>query len=320
MIRLLPSLKPGLHLELLKREMAGIRGTDDELPLAQALHSNITYPFPTPTNRFFVPPVIDQVISTLHNRFESTAPVDPYPELKNFIIDVLESTARSQSKRLGYASDFATFLAEDKNKRVRVTHTWVRQLLTEGGWEMAAPLLYRLEDLPSGTSGGAKFNILSGVLLAVIDDDADRLNGVGQCIPSNRNDFHTSVLGSLAFLLHRNNFNSYGNWSLSGATEVLTAGAAWLIQTIGIVSRDDDHLEKRCIENLIPMFKSLGPSGVLWGIDRTAIEAGFANLHARCPELWRQHGRELERETGVELRAVPKSSSDFEHRVSGPRG
>lgn len=301
MIRLLPTVRPGLHLDLLKRDMAMFDGTVDEVPLAQALHSNISYPLPASGERYFVPAVVEQIISTLGDRFAAISSHHPYPGLSDFIVDCQTSARLEDGQRSSYASDFASFLAQDNSNGTRLTHEWVRELLTRGAWDLAAPLLYRLESI-SSQAGGAKFNILCGVMLAIIDDDQRRLDGPRQRPPVDRNGLYSSVLGALAHVLHRNQFSSYGLWNQTGSTDAWSAGAAWLIRVVGIVSQSDGHLEMRCVENLGHMLSSIQAEGkIRWGIDDQAVEAGFVSIRSRCPGLWSIHGTRLEALSGVQI-------------------
>ena len=300
LVRALPTLRPGLHLELLKNEMAQFKNTSDELLLAQALHSNISVPFPTLGSRYFNPVVVTEIIANLDKRFDDPLLSDPYPGLKEFIVDCV-SASRDQPRDFpAFAGDFATFLAADNLQTCKLTHTWVRGLITEGGWALAAPLLHKLERMPSATAGGAKFNIMVGVFLAIIDAHTGRTALHGQAGPPDKDELHSAVRLELAFLLHRNNFNNYGHWHQSGATEAWTAGMAWLIQSVGIVARDDEHQEMRCIESLKHPLKSLaGGAPIVWGRDTEAVLKGFRMIQEKCPALWSQHGTMLIRVSGI---------------------
>ncbi len=312
MIRLLPTVKPGLHLELLKRDMDTFKGTVDELPLAQALHSNIGEPFPSSGEIYFMLPVIDQIITTLGDRYGNQSDYEEYPDLRDFIIDCVTSEKFTQRDHSKFANRFAKFLATDNISRTTVSHSWVRNLITRGAWPMVAPLLYRTQDMPNDTSGGSKFNILCGVFLAIIDEaDTDDSavpaeNGLFARNPPvaapDRAAIHADVLQALADLIHRGTFNSYASWSQEGATDTWTACPSWLIEVVGIACRSDDHLEMRCIQGLPALLQSLVSDGeIVWGKDDKAIESGFKMIRDRCPVLWGQYGAELQELSGVRI-------------------
>ena len=166
--------------------------------------------------------------------------------------------------------------------------------------QAVSPLLHAVERIDSLAHGGLKLNVLTGALLAVKDLEKGRRGATSNEDEDKDKDedeaekLRGGIAQALAYLLHRGVLRSFNQWDIKGATDSVTAAAAWLIRAVGWAADADSHLAMRMIQNLALAIESVPESEGNWGIDDVDVRQGFEWISEKCPDLWEIYGERLE--------------------------
>lgn len=285
------------YLEVLWKEICEYKEEDRDFLLAH-LRANPAIALPgTSTGAKVQDNLTDAAVSNYVDGFERRyAESDgymPYPGLLKFIEEAKRQGRKIEDSRIIALVTGPT--AEQQCPGHFFYHDLVLALP-----QAVSPLLHAVERIDSLAHGGLKLNVLTGALLAVKDLEKGRRGATSNEDEDKDKDedeaekLRGGIAQALAYLLHRGVLRSFNQWDIKGATDSVTAAAAWLIRAVGWAADADSHLAMRMIQNLALAIESVPESEGNWGIDDVDVRQGFEWISEKCPDLWEIYGERLE--------------------------
>lgn len=279
------------YLEVLWKEICEYKEEDRDFLLAH-LRANPAIALPgTSTGAKVQDNLTDAAVSNYVDGFERRyAESDgymPYPGLLKFIEEAKRQGRKIEDSRIIALVTGPT--AEQQCPGHFFYHDLVLALP-----QAVSPLLHAVERIDSLAHGGLKLNVLTGALLAVKDLEKGRRGATSNEDEDEAEKLRGGIAQALAYLLHRGVLRSFNQWDIKGATDSVTAAAAWLIRAVGWAADADSHLAMRMIQNLALAIESVPESEGNWGIDDVDVRQGFEWISEKCPDLWEIYGERLE--------------------------
>lgn len=299
----LPEVSEKTTFERLRKEVDQYRGEDRRL-LLRALRQNPLEPLPW---RIQNAEQVGDFVASLERRYRTPTHSMPFSHVREFLGGLPQELAEQCQ------DDLVGVLTGEAAVAQKPGHMFYRQLVSQGCWYLAAPLLYGCEKISPMAHGGLKLNILTGVLMAIDDLDQATARGVQMPLhivrPTDPDKFARDVQAALADLLHRGNLLFLNEWELVGYTEPASATVAWLILVVGRQSGVDDHIDMRCVQNLAKVVRQIPAEDADWGRDVRVVKEGLTLIRTKCPQLWVEYGRELVAATAVQVETLDEKSS-----------
>lgn len=276
------------HLVTLWEEVSGYKKEDREF-LLTLLRANPALPLPGLSSGAKVQDDLTDAVVSLYvdgfeRRYAERDGYEPYPGLLGFIKEAKRQGVKIEDSRI---VDLVTGPTAEKQPQ---NHRFYRDLVLALP-QSAGPLLRAVERIDSSAPNGLKLNVLTGALLAVRDLEPRCQDG--RLFEEEVRALKYGIATALASLLRQGALCSFDEWELEGATERVTATAAWLIRAVGWVAGVDDLQSKWMIENLASAIESDCIRD--WGIDDADVRQGFEWISEKCPKLWETYGEGLEK-------------------------
>lgn len=228
--------------------------------------------------------VVSHYVDGFERRYAESDGHQPYPGLLEFIKEAIRQGATIEDSRI------VALVTGPTAEKQRPGHSFYRDLVNLHP-PVASGLLEAVERIDSQAPGGLKLNVLTGTLLAVRDLEPRCQDG--RLFEEEVRALKYGIATALASLLRQGALCSFDEWELEGATERVTATAAWLIRAVGWVADVDDLQSKWMIENLASAIESDCIRD--WGIDDADVRQGFEWISEKCPKLWETYGEGLEK-------------------------
>lgn len=278
------------HLVTLWEEVSGYKKEDREF-LLTLLRANPALPLPGLSSGAKVQDDLTDAVVSLYvdgfeRRYAERDGYEPYPGLLGFIKEAKRQGVKIEDSRI---VDLVTGPTAEKQPQ---NHRFYRDLVLALP-QSAGPLLRAVERIDSSAPNGLKLNVLTGALLAVKDMELRCQDGKLFEEEAEVRALKHGIATALASLLRQGALCSFDEWELEGATERVTATAAWLIRAVGWVADVDDLQSKWMIENLASAIESDCIRD--WGIDDADVRQGFEWISEKCPKLWETYGEGLEK-------------------------
>ena len=276
------------HLVTLWEEVSGYKKEDREF-LLTLLRDNPALPLPGSSDGVKVQDnltdaVVSHYVDGFERRYAESDGHQPYPGLLEFIKEAIRQGATIEDSRI------VALVTGPTAEKQRPGHSFYRDLVNLHP-PVASGLLEAVERIDSQAPGGLKLNVLTGTLLAVRDLEPRCQDG--RLFEEEVRALKYGIATALASLLRQGALCSFDEWELEGATERVTATAAWLIRAVGWVADVDDLQSKWMIENLASAIESDCIRD--WGIDDADVRQGFEWISEKCPKLWETYGEGLEK-------------------------
>lgn len=278
------------HLEKLWKEVSGYKKEDQDF-LLTLLRANPALPLPGLSSGAKVQDDLTDAVVSLYvdgfeRRYAERDGYEPYPGLLGFIKEAKRQRAKIETSRI---VDLVTGPTAEKQPQ---NHRFYQDLVLALP-QATGPLLDAVERIDSRAPKGLKLNVLTGALLAVKDMELRCRDGKLFEEEAEVRALKYGIATALASLLRQGALCSFDEWELEGATERVTATAAWLIRAVGWVADVDDLQSKWMIKNLASAIESDCIRD--WGIDGADVRQGFEWISEKCPKLWETYGEGLEK-------------------------
>lgn len=290
-VRTLNDVSDRRHLALLWIEIEAFGG-DDRKFLRAVYRANPNVPFPSgrgsPREDVLDGDALRDYMAGMDRRYSrAETGFYPYPGLMDFL---------KASKFKGLQIDegkLAELVTGPTSAIQKPPHEFYRNLVHEVP-ESAAPILYRVRSIDYRNEGGTRLNVLTGVVLAIVDVEMRRDEISPAVLDRNAAVLRKSIPQALATVLVYGGLRGMKDWSTKGATEPVSATVAWIIRLVGWVADVDNHLSMRMIENLADAILQIPNKDRGWGIDDKHVRQGFKWIAKKQPSLWQMYGSDLE--------------------------
>jgi hypothetical protein len=290
MLRDLPSITDRARLQMLSADIFAASGLKGEA-LRFAFRSNPHVPLPGAEGTWvdrgrLDADAINGYVVGLPSRFAHREGFQPFPGLQDFLE---HCTSRKPEGISPHISDLASLMTGPAGIVQHPGHRFFHEVASRFP-ALAPALIYEARYIDHQQHGGLKLNVLLGVLLAFKESD-------GQ--PGSRfsdSELREELAQALTELLMYGTLKSLDSWSQDGATDVMTAAAAWLILAVGHLATVDSWLTMRMMENLPVSLQSLPAEAKRsgWGVDAGDVKTGLALMRKGSPQNWANHGSDLE--------------------------
>lgn len=279
------------YLEVLWKEICEYKEEDRDFLLAH-LRSNPALALPgTSTGAKVQDNLTDAAVSNyidgFERRYAESEGYPPYPGLLKFIAEAKRLGAKIEDSRI------VALVTGSTAEKQCPGHLFYQDLVLALPQAMS-PLLHAVERIDSRAHGGLKLNVLTGALLAVKDLEKGRRGATSNEDKDEVEKLRNGIAQALAYLLHRGVLRSFDQWDIKGATDSVTAAAAWLVRAVGWVTDANSHQAMRMIQNLAFAIESVPDSEGNWGTDIHDVRQGFEWISEKRPDLWEIYGERLE--------------------------